>query len=913
MMNTVDAAAALPADGLAPAVGVGWDAVLADGDLVHLRPATPDDNAALRSLHAAASDRSIYLRYFTGNRHAAEAYVDRLLAKHPDTTLALVAEQQNALVGVASCERLPGTADAEVAFLVADRQQHRGIGTLLLENLAALARRHGIRRFVAETLAENGLMLQVFADAGFVMNRQMDGGVVEVAFPIAPTELAQAAVDAREHAADVRCLRRVLAPRSVVIVGASDRPESVGGALLHNVLAAGFTGAVYAVNRRAQSVAGMPAYPSVADLPEPVDLAVVAVRADAIPAVLTDCGARGVPAAVLVTAGFGETGSAGALRERELLRLARRLGIRLVGPNCLGVACTDPAVRLNATFARTPPTPGRLGFASQSGALGIALLEASARRGLGMAGFVSLGNKVDVSGNDLLLYWEDDPNVGVIALYLESFGNPRKFLRHAARISRRKPILALKAGRTEAGGRAGRSHTAAVATPDVLVTALLDQAGVIRVDNTAELLDAAVLLSEQPVPAGRRIGILGNSGGPGILAADAADGFGLVVPELSANLRRQLVAAAPRLAAAANPVDLGAAASPGEFEQALRLLTGSGEVDAVVVIYAAPLVTDPEEIATAIRRGTRTAGQVPVVAALFGAETPALRAPQPDVAPIPVYEFPEAAVRAVGLAARYGGYRDRRTGTIPRLDVDVDAARTLVVEALAAHPDGTWLDQVTAVRLVTAFGIPACPTRPAYTADEAVTVAEQVGYPVAVKVGAGAVHKIDIGGLQLNLRTAEQVRQAFGEVSRTGLPGAAVVIQPMAAAGVELLIGCHRMEPYPPAILVGLGGTATELLADRVVRLAPLTDSDAHAMPRQLRAAPLLFGYRGAEPVDVAAVSDLLLRLSSLVEELPEVAELDLNPVIAGPSGVTAVDVKVRLAPSPDDGLLRDPLVRRLR
>jgi len=901
-----------------PAGVGGWDALLADGDLVHLRPVVRDDATALQALHDTASDRSIYLRYFTASRRAGEQYLKHLLGENDSGRLAMVAEQHGVVVGMASCEPLPGTADAEVAFLVADNQQHRGVGTLLLEHLAALARQHGMRRFVADTLAENTAMLKVFADAGFSTDRELDAGsaTVRLSFPIVATASAQEAVDARERSADTRSLRRVLAPRSVAVVGASDRPGSVGGAVLRNILADGFTGDVHPVNRRAATVAGLPAYPSVVDLPTAVDLVVVAVPAPAVAQVLGDCGRRGVRAAVIITSGFGETGAEGASRERELLRLARRLGIRVVGPNCLGVACTDPAVRLNATFSGAPPAPGPLGFASQSGALGIGLLQETARRGLGVSGFVSLGNKLDVSGNDALLYWEDDARTRVVALYLESFGNPRKFARHAARIGRSKPIVVLEAGRSAAGRRAGASHTAAVATPDAIVSALLRQAGVIRVETTAELLDVAQLLAEQPLPGGRRLGILGNSGGPGILAADAADASGLLVPELSTGLQAALGEAVPGIAARANPVDLGAAAGPAQFERSLALLLGSGEVDAAVVVYAAPLVSDPSSVAVAIRRAAATTPGVPVAAALLGTDGAGLLADTTTpLAAVPVYDFPESAVRALSLAAEHAEWRRRPPGTVPELsDVDIDAARSTVVAALARNPAGGWLDPEQATALVAAFGIPACPTVHARTPDEAVAAAERVGYPVAVKSGGQLVHKSDTGGVRLGLRHAGEVWDAFGPVAAAGANGAGVVVQPMQAPGLELLVGVNRVDPYPPLVVVGLGGTSTELLGDKATRLAPLTDVDAHEAVRELRAAPLLFGYRGGPTVDVEQVEQLLVRVGLLAHEIPELAELDLNPVIATPTGAVAVDAKVRLAPVPPEAaLLADPLARRLR
>jgi acyl-CoA synthetase (NDP forming)/GNAT superfamily N-acetyltransferase len=898
----------------------GWDALLADGGVVRIRPVSTGDGAGLRALHTASSDRSIYLRYFNLSRYAGEQYVDKLLAEPDADRLALVAEVNGAVVGMASCERLPGTADADVAFLVADGFHRRGVGTLLLEQLAALARHAGVRRFVAETLPENGPMLTVFTDAGFPVAYRHENGVVDVNIPLAPTPAAQAAVDRRERAADARSLRHVLAPRSVAVVGASDRPGTVGAAVLGNILAGAFTGAVYPVNPRHAQVAGRPAYPSVAAIPDPPDLVVIAVPAGAVPGVIADCGASGVPAAVVITAGFGEAdqagnGDDGAERERDLLRLARAAGVRLVGPNCLGVASTDPAVRLNATFSATPPVPGPVGIASQSGALGIGLLAETARRGLGVSDFVSLGNKLDVSGNDLLLYWEDDPRTRVVALYLESFGNPAKFLRHAARVARRKPVIALKAGRSAAGSRAGASHTAAAATPHALDAALLRQAGVIHVDTTAELLDVAQLLADQPAPAGARLGIIGNSGGPGILAADAAEGAGLRVPELSAAAQAALRTAAPGLAGAANPVDLGAGADPGAYQRAVTALLGSGEVDAVVVIYAWPLVSDPVSVAAAIRAAAASTPAVPVAAALLGTDGGGVLAdPVAGGAPVPAYDFPEAAVRAVGHAARYGAWLRRDPGTPVRpAAFDATGARRIAVRALAERPGGGWLDPITADRLLAAAGIVRSPAATAHTLDEALAAARRVGYPVALKTAAAVAHKTELGGVRTGLLDPAAVRAAYPDLAAID-PAAGVLVQAMARPGVELIAGMTRVRPYPPLVLIGLGGTATELLGDTAVRLAPLTAADAREAVDELRCARLLYGHRGSVPADVGAVTDLLLRIGALADEVPEIAELDLNPVIAGPDGVIAVDAKIRLGPIPaDDELAHDPLIRRLR
>jgi acyl-CoA synthetase (NDP forming)/GNAT superfamily N-acetyltransferase len=898
-----------------PVTADGWDALLSDGGVVRIRPATAADEDRLLALHEAASDRSIYLRYFSLNRHAGARYVDKVLHGGKDE-IVLVAEENGTVVGMAGCTRLDRTADGEVAMLVADSHQRRGVGTLLLEHLAAVARQAGIRSFVADTLADNGLMQQVFTDAGFRVERRSDLDVTHVRMSLAPTPQAQDAVDLRERSADAASLRHVLAPKSIVVVGASDRPGSVGGAVLRNVIAGGYRGILRAVNPHRRWVQRLRAYPSVLSLPEPVDLAIVAVPGPAVEQVIRDCGARGIPAAVVVSSGFGETDTAGADRERLLLRTARTAGVRLVGPNCLGVAAPVADVRLNATFGAAAPPAGVVGVASQSGALGIGLLAEAAHRHIGVSGFVSLGNKLDVSGNDLLLYWEDDPATKVIALYLESFGNPAKFLRHARRIAHSKPIVALKAGRTDAGARGGASHTAAAATPDVVVTTLLQQAGVIQVRSTEELLDVVQLLSGQPVPAGNRLGIIGNAGGPGILAADASADTGLDVPELSPATQDALRAAAPGLASARNPIDLGAAADADGYEKTIQALLTSGEVDAAVVIHAATSVSDPPSVASAIRRAARAAGGGTTVAAvLIGTDAGgALTDPTDMVHPLPPYAFPEAAVRAIGHAAAYGTWRRHPAGTVRRPSgMDTGTARAIAVRALTEHPAGRWLDPQDVADLLAGIGVPYCRTDYAGTADDAVEVAERLGLPVVLKTAATLAHKTELGGVRTDLPDPAAVRAAYHAIT-TAVPGAGVLVQSMAPSGVELLVGVSRTEPYPPVLLVGLGGTATALLGDTATRLAPVTDADAHDMIHELRAAPLLLGYRGAAPADVAAVEDLLQRIGALADEVPEIAELDLNPVIVGTDGLLTVDAKIRVAPiDADHNLQHDPLLRRLR
>ena len=519
------------------------DVVLADGRLGVIRRVTPADGPALHALHDEVSDDALRMRFFNVSRPAAHSYVDHVLT-HPETTLALVAEVDGHLEGFATAELVgAGTADTEtvdtieIALLVSDAHHGQGLGTLLLEHLFALARDRGVRRVEAEVLVENHPMLEVLAHAGFGFTQHPDRGVVSLNLNTTSTPAVQSAADRREFQAQSRSLAPLLAPRSVAVAGVRNDGTGVGAAILRSIASNGYAGRAVVVHPRHESVAGVPAYPTFRDVPHPVDLAVIAVPAESTASALKDAAAADVRAAVVISSGFGELGPQGKTLQRELSVLARTSGIRLVGPNCLGVLANDPAIRLNATFnAQQPPLPGGLAIASQSGGVGIVLLERARELGLGVRSFVSLGNTADVSGNDLLAAWFDDPGVSAAALYLESFGNARKFARFARRFSERKPLLAVVGGRSTSGRRGGVSHTAAAASSDVAIEALFAQSGVIGCADTDDLAEAALLLTEQPLPAGPRLGVLSNAGGMGILVADAAEACHLVVPEFTTAL-----------------------------------------------------------------------------------------------------------------------------------------------------------------------------------------------------------------------------------------------------------------------------------------------------------------------------------------------------------------------------------------
>jgi len=895
------------------ATDVDADALLSDAGIVRIRSARPDDAPALRKMYGRVSPDTLYLRFFTLSAEVAGEDIDRLTRPADDGHYSLVAEIRGEIVGVATYERLDDPAEAEVAFLVADAYQGRGVGMLLLEHLATVATTQGIVTFVAETLPANARMLHVFSDAGFPVSTKLSNSVVRVVVPLRFDEDFRSAVDAREARADAASLRRVLRPASVVVVGAGSDPAGLGHQVLANIVRGGYRGDLYAVNRSGHRVVGVRAFTDLVSIPGPIDIVVVAVPAASALDVVREAATRGVAGVVMITAGFAEVGAAGRQQQAELVRICRDAGMRLIGPNCMGIANAAADVALNATFTPTAPPPGGIGLMSQSGAVGIAALDYAARSGLGLSTFVSAGNKADVSGNDLLCFWEQDDATTVCALYLESFGNPRKFARIAARVSRSKPIVAVKSGRTVAGSRGAASHTAAAATPDVAVDSLFDQAGVTRVDSLGELFDVATLFDLAPLPRGRRVAIVGNSGGPGVLAADACESAGLEVVELGATTRRRLAGLLPAGAAIANPVDLLAAADPASFEAALRVLLEDPDVDSVITVYT-PIQPGSEiGISRAIATVQADRPGKPILACFLGLIEMPKELRSHDGPPlVPFYSFPEPAARALAAVARYAAWRQRPAGAIREFQgVDLVSARTIVQRTLAESPKGRWLDASAAVDLVASHGINVARSVQVQDADEAVTVAEQIGYPVVLKAAGGElVHKTELGGVRLNLGSPEEVAGAFKAMARDlGDSMGGAIVQPMIGAGVETAIGVVADPTFGPLVMVGLGGVASDLLADRAFHMLPMTAEDAQRQIRSLRAAPLLFGYRNTPRCDVGALEEMVLRVAQLATNVPELAELDLNPVTVSPSGAIAVDVKVRLRPAGGS----DPLSRRLR
>ena len=880
------------------------DVALRDGTTVRVRPAGPSDAPGMERLLRGLSEESRYLRFFSSavDLPRMVAWATQVDHQRRDGLVATTGTEGRILAHAGWEREGQRSERAEVALVIDDAFQGRGLGTLLLGQLAESARAQGVELFTAEVLPGNYQMVQVFRDSGFAVRIRSEPGVVMVEAPTLLTPDALGRFDQREEMAAAAALRRVLAPRSVAVIGASRQRGTVGGELFHNLLAAGFAGPVYPVNPNATVVQSVAAYPTVRKIPDPVDLAVLAVPADKVVSVARECAAKDVRALVVLSAGFAESGPHGVERQQALLEVCRQAGMRLVGPNCLGVINTNPAVRLDATFGPTLPDRGRVGFMSQSGALGLAIIECANQFGLGLSSFLSVGNKADISGNDLLGYWHDDPDTDLVLLYLESFGNPRKFARFARRLARAKPIIAVKAGRSVAGARATSSHTGALlAASDVGVDALFRRAGVIRTDTLSELFDVAKLLATQPAPRGRRVAVVTNAGGPGILCADALEAAGLEVPALSEELRARLAEVLPAEAAAGNPVDLLAAAPPERYQHAIELMAGADEVDAVIVIHIPPLASEHgiEQIAAAIRQAAeRFPDEVALLAVLMtSGDAPAQLHAGPR--PMPRYQFPEEAARALAHAVERGEWLRRPEGHLPELaGIRHDEAAALLAAALAGGP--RWLTVEESAHLLACYGLPLADWRLGGTPQQAGALAAELGGRVALKaVVPGLLHKTESGAVRLDLQGRQAVTQEATDLAdalaATGHPPEGFLVQRMATGIAELLVGVVHDVTFGPVVALGAGGTSAELLGDVDVRLAPLTDRDPGELLRSLKTFPLLDGWRGTPKADLAALEDLLLRIGMLADNHPEIAELDCNPVIAAADGAVIVDVRVRV------------------
>jgi acetyl coenzyme A synthetase (ADP forming)-like protein len=887
------------------------DVVLRDGSTVHVRLMQQQDEPKLARLFQSLSDQDRWFRFFAPAKDSAlavEAHREAIL----DQCFALVASSgpDDRIVGHAFYAVIEA-GRAEVAFTIAHEFQGRGLATILLGQLAEAAAANGIEIFEAEVVASNHAMLRVFRESGFPIDVSATAGQLHVTFPTDFTGEAIHRFERREALAAVNALKLFFNPRAVAVIGASRKRGTIGGEIFHNLVSFGFKGEVYPVNPAAEVVQSVPAYSSVEVIPRPVDLAIIAVPADEVINAAAACGRKGVKALVVISAGFAETDEQGQLRQAELLRVCSEAGMRLIGPNCMGIANTDPDVRLNATFAACKPTRGRVGFSSQSGALGFAIMEFANSLGLGLSTFVSVGNKADISGNDLLRYWESDEGTDVILLYLESFGNPKKFSQIARRVGRKKPIAVVKSGRSSAGARATSSHTGAlIAASDVTVDALFEQAGVIRTDTLSELFDVGSLLLNQPLPRGNRVAIITNAGGPGILCADACEARKLDVPLLTVQTQASLREFLLPGASAANPVDMIANAPAEHYGKALQLVASDPTVDSLIIIFTPPLVTDASDVAREIVSAIKSAEiKKPVIAVFLSSNgAPAeLRA-----AHIPSFVFPETAAIALSRVARYREWRERPEPSLPSFnDIRRDEAVGVVATALT-RGDG-WLTNEEMVTLFSCYGLPLIEQRIVNCAEAAARAADELGGEVAIKVIApGVIHKTEAGGVRLHLRGSDQVRVAAREMekkmSRTGHSAKGFVVQRMAQAGVEMIVGVVHDPQFGPVVACGAGGVQVELLRDVSVRLTPLSVEDAGDMIRSLKTYQLLTGFRGSAACDVRALEDGLLRVSTMVEDLPQIAELDCNPFVVLERGALVLDARVRVSaldPRPLRGVRR--------
>jgi acetyl coenzyme A synthetase (ADP forming)-like protein len=885
-----------------------FEHVLKDGTTVHVRPIRADDGERLLGMWARTSAES-RRRRFLGPFNLDESNVRRFVDLDAALQYGVVATrgrgEHERIVGVARYERDPDQRDhAEFAALIQDDMQGRGIGTVLVRQVAMAAEAAGITHLSGDILADNVRMLNLVRELGLEYRSERDGGgVVRSDLETNVTERFLASVAAAEQVAARAALRRFFRPERIAVVGASRDRRAIGGLVFSNLLDGGVNGVVYPVNPNATYVQGVAAYPSLRDCPEVPDLVLVCVPAALVADVVDEAGELGVAAVCIVTAGFAEVDDDGKARQDALVDLARGHGLRIVGPNCMGLLNGAADVRMNATFSTTFPAPGRVSMSSQSGALGLAVLQHVDALGLGIATFVSVGNKADISGNDLLLYWEDDPDTDVILMYLESFGNPRKFSRIARRVSRQKPIVVVKSGRTASGVRAASSHTAAIGSGDTAVAALFEQTGVVRTDTLEEMFDVATLLSTQGLPAGRKVAILTNAGGPAILAADALESNGLEVPALTDRTIDELRSFLASEAAVGNPVDMIASATPEAYGQALRVLGAADEVDMVLVIFIPTGMTTTDDVARELAAARADLpDDVPVVGVVMttGGLPDALAA-----ARIPSFAFPEAAARAMGRVARYARWRRRPLGEVVEPDgLDRAAARAAVDAALTDTEPGeaVWATQEQATDVLHAYGVPLARTRIVTSAEGAADAQRDIDRPVAVKLAA-PVHKADIGGVVLGIETPEAASDAVtsmrARLEERGLGDQAdrFLVQELVDGGIEMVVGVTHDPSFGPIVLTGAGGTLVELLRDVSVRITPLTDVDVDGMLDGLRMAPLLRGYRGQPIADEQALRDLLFRINALVEDLPEIAELDLNPVFVRPDGegVVAVDVRMQL------------------
>lgn len=878
-----------PGDGEYPEY---WEAdvVLRDGGTAHLRPIHPSDADAVQTFHTGQSQNSIYMRFFAFKSRLSAKELKRFTEVDYQDRVALVITIGREIIGIGRYDRLDDPVEAEVAFNIADAHQGRGIGSILLEHLAAAAREKGIRRFSAEVLPENRKMLMVFSDAGYDVKRHFDDGVVSLEFNIDPTDKSRAVMESREHRAEARSIQELLAPSSVAVIGASRKWGSIGYQLLEHIIEGGFTGPVYAINPEALELAGMLSFGSLSEVPDPVRLAVVAVPQDEVTKVVDECAAAGVKGLVVATAGYAEAGEAGLVRQRELVRQARANGMRVIGPASLGIVNTNPAVSLNASMAPSLPRRGGLGLFSQSAAIGVSLYAASSRRRLGISTFLSAGNRADVSGNDMMQFWEDDADTAAVGLYLESIGNPRKFSRLARRLALTKPVIVAKSG--SMGLQLPPGHAVGTTqAPAGALDAMMRQAGVIPVETIEQLMDVAQVVSRQPLPAGPGIAVVSNSQALGKVVADSATAHGLAVEKTVTDV----------------DLDAGLSIALPDLRRALAELLNAESVHSVLVAVLPARGLTVENIAEVLAECSTDAGK-PVVAAFTGILDPSIHvegmvaAEQQASLSLPCFSNPEAGVAALAAVVRYVQWVNRHQGLfVEPAGCDPDAARAVLEGLLHGVPGEqlVQLDQSTAAQLLGHYGIRVVPSVTFSTLDEAVEAAGRLGWPVALKTTDPTLrHRLDLGGVRLDIQDADSLRRNIREMQRVLEPygSTTLEVQSMAPVGQACTFRAIEDALLGPVVSFGLAGDAVNLLDDWAHRVPPLSASDVQEFIRAPRAARKLFGYQGLPAVDVDALEDLAVRLTMLKDNHPEVALVEFNPVLAGASGLSILSADVRIA-----------------
>ena len=863
------------------------DVLLRDGRAAHLRPITPADAEKIADFQSSLSPESIYFRYFTLRGDLTPKELKQLTTVDHDRRVALVLTLGPQIIGVGRYEAT-GATEAEIALTVRDNHQARGVGSILQEHLAAAGRERGLRTFVGTVLSENSRMLDVFADAGFEAQQQVDDGMVSVSIDLEPTEQSLRVMEAREHRAEAVSIKQLLSPQSVVLVGVSVREGTFGHTLLRNILDAGFTGELSVVHPSAESIAGVKAYPSVRDVPGSIDLAIIAVPAERVLNVARACSEKDARAIVVISSGFAEAGEEGRELQRQLVQVARGRGMRVVGPNCLGIINTAGEVQLNASLAPAMPPRGRIGFFSQSGALGIALLETVRRRGLGVSTFVGAGNRADVSGNDVLQYWEEDPDTDVILLYLESIGNPRKFTRLARRISRHTPIVAMKTGGSMQARPLGHAVRRS-SLPPAALEALFTQSGVIQTETLNHLFDVSQVLSFQPLPQGSTVAIVGNSDALGSLAADAAQARGLEVLDQS--------------------VSLGASATAGDFDGALAGLLDDPAVDSILAIFVPPLSTAGEGAVEAIAHaGARLVK--PVVATVVGVGPDGASSVEllmrrdaagvPMQGSVPAFFSVEEAIRAIAAVTDYSTWRHEPAGLMPEFDDlrihDAGAMlESIMGDSLTQVGDERMLDENQAAGLLGCYGIDLWPSAHVTSEDQAVELSQTLGYPVGLRLSDPELAgRADLGTQRLNLESDAAVRTAFRRLqNRFGVKAERMTLQRMAQPGVACVVGSIEDPLFGPVVSFGISGITSELLGDRAYAIPPLTDVDAARIIRAPRAAPMLLGGFGAGEQALAELEELILRVSVMVDEHPEISDVVLDPVLVSSKGLAVLGAKM--------------------